>query len=192
MGVAKARKQTAFIVCAKADQRYGVKLFRQEGWVVRSGVTVSIHAGRALPAGSRSILVGHGEPAAFWLACGGYARSRKWLWAGMPRPPKDARIYLYSCSCASRLAPSLRSNFVVGHYKDVPTPRQENRAVVLPFLRKVFELMDTGTHATPAAFRPALNRLAARLVQEHYTDTDDRALIAAVLLAVSLYRAARA
>jgi hypothetical protein len=192
VGVGKAKKGAQFIVCAKADQRYGVKLFKSERWAVQTGAKVSPQANRAIVPGVRRIVVGHGDPEALWLVCGDRARSRRWLWVGMEDPPEKARLYLYSCWSGQQLAGFLDGNFVFGHYGAVPTPRHENRMVVMPFLRKVFEIMDTGKHARPRVVRPLLKRVAAALVKVHYADSDGRALIAAVLLAKSLYRAGHA
>jgi hypothetical protein len=164
-------------------------MLRGQGWTVLTGRPVSRRARQALAAGSRRIVLAHGERGALWLACGGRRSAEKWLWVGMLRPPMNARLYLYSCYCGCRLAPALRTSFVVGHYNDVPIPGRETEAVVLPFLREVFQLMDNHTHRTPAALRRPLKLLASQLLSGNYfSASGGLEWMAAVLLSASLYR----
>ena len=189
MGDGEIRQGAAFIVSAEGDSKYAVRMLRGEGWTVLTGKVVPRRARRALLAGSRRIILGHGEREELWLACGGRRASERWLWVGMRQPPRDARLYLYSCWCGCRLAPALRTNFVVGHYNEVPIPTRLTRAVVLPFLSKVFQLMTTHTYRTPASLRRPLKPLAAQLVATHYfTAGGGLEWVAAALLSASLYR----
>jgi hypothetical protein len=187
VGDRKAKDQTAFIVCAQPESRYAAQELRARGWAVLTGRRVSSRAHKVLGAGSRRIVLGHGSDEELWLACGSHASSIRWLWVGMKAPPHRVRLYLYSCHCGRRLAPWLRNCFVFGHYRPVPIPSRETHTVVLPFLEKVFVLIDSGSHASPAAIRRVLKRLAAELLRVHFL-SGGLPLMAALVLSESLYR----
>jgi hypothetical protein len=178
-----------FIVCAQPESRYAARMLARNGYTVRRGRVVNRDASRAIPPSSVRIVLGHGtdDGRELHLACGGARAKSLWLAADMPKPPRKARIYLYSCFCGRRLAVALAKSFVVGHYSQVPVPLAETRRVTLPFLRRVFELIgDRGVVTRPGMMRP-LRRLASELVARE-TPQPGMALLAAVALSLSLYR----
>lgn len=186
---ATGKGATAFIVCAKRDSKYAVRMLRDEGLMVLSGRSVSREARRMLVKGSPRIVIGHGEPGELWLASGRRLVAEQWLWVGMPQPPREARLYLYSCWCGCRLAPSLQRNFAVGHFGEVPIPGHGTEAVVLPFLQRVFQLMDRSAHSSPARLRRPLKQLATQLFAGYYFDVSGSLeRLAATMLVASLYR----
>jgi hypothetical protein len=161
-----------YLVSGAPDIAPSHKNLRRRGKVVRYDTEINGNACVAMRHGRRYIVIAHGtQEGVVQLFRTDWNESRRWLYAGMPHPPKGASIYLYACHSGTALPRALRHCVVAGHFEVVPTPVDEARDVVLAFLSKVEALVASG--ATAAECRLALEKY----VDKQLADAADNANI---------------
>lgn len=137
-----------YLVSGDANIRPSHTNLRRAGKRVRFDVEVSDDAFQEFKAGKRYVVVAHGTAdgkTVKWFKSATGA-SRPWLWVGMRRPPRDARIYLYACHAGRKLPRYLRSCEAFGHLDEVPMPTGGARDAVLGFLSEVEAVVANWPH----------------------------------------------
>ncbi len=111
---------------------------RRTGRRVRFDDDVDDDAAVELREGKAFVVLAHGQANGTikWFKSS-RGSSARWLWVGMPRPPRRARLYLYSCHAGRRLPHFLKHCEAFGHVDVVPMPVGEARDAVLGFLTQV-------------------------------------------------------
>jgi hypothetical protein len=103
---------------------------------------VAAVAADELHEGGRFVVVAHGraDGTVLWFSSNAGTVIR-WLWVGMPRPPKKARVYLYACLAGRKLSRFLKHCDAFGHSDVVPMPTGGAQGVVLRYFDEVDRLM---------------------------------------------------
>jgi hypothetical protein len=131
---------------------------------VRSDNEVGAVAAGELNPGGRFVVVAHGraDGTVLWHSSKTGSTVR-WLWVGMSDPPRDARIYLYTCFAGRKLSRFLKKCDVFGHCDVVPMPTGGAQGVILLYLDEVDRLM----RSDPATDQ--WQTILARYVNQAYT-----------------------
>jgi hypothetical protein len=111
---------------------------RYRGRRVRHDAEVSETAADEMISGRSYVVIAHGskDGTVKWFRSDTGSAAR-WLWVGMRRPPRGARVYLYSCYAGRKLPHFLRYCECFGHTDVVPMPRGGGKDAVLAFLDQV-------------------------------------------------------
>jgi hypothetical protein len=156
-----------YLVSGDDDIRPADSVIRRTGRRVRYDNEVNDEAATELRPGKLYIVVAHGSEhgTVSWFKS---SRNtvQSWLWVDMPRPPRNVRVYLYSCRVGRRLPRFLKHCEAFGHVDVVPMPLDAATDLVLGFLAQV-ELLMTSSEFDPDEWRRQLGEYVNRLlVQE--------------------------
>ncbi len=132
-------------------RRRRITVLRKSGRYVRHDNDVDELAARILRGRNRFVVVAHGsdDGTIHWFKSD-RGTSDRWLWVGMKKPPKNARVHLYACSAGTKLVPSLKQCESFGHSDSVPMPVGRQRHVVLGFLDRADRALRRSTYDVDA------------------------------------------
>lgn len=138
----QSSNRPVYLVSGDENIRPSDRNLRQAGRVVRTDNEVDEHARSELALAPCFVVVAHGreDGTILWFSSN-RGTSVPWLWVGMPEPPTDTRLYLYSCRAGNVLPPSLTRCECAGHVTDVPMPTGGMQEEVLSFLDQVDNLV---------------------------------------------------
>lgn len=134
--------RVTYLVSGAEDVKHCIELLRRTGRPVKGDREVDTVASAELKPGKRYVIVAHGASSGrvMWSRSDS-CEPLKWLWVGMRQPPKNVRLYLYSCHAGLKLARHLKHCECFGHSDAVPTPNGSADDIVLEYLDKVDEVV---------------------------------------------------
>ena len=140
--MARKKSRVTYLVSGDANIQPSHKILRKSGKRVRYDIQVHAKAAVELRIGQRFVVVAHGraDGTVLWFSSA-RGTAQPWLWVGMPTPPRDTRLYIYSCMAGKKLSPFLDRCETLGHKDVVPMPLDGSRLAVLGFLNKVDRLL---------------------------------------------------
>ena len=143
----KKKPVVTYLVSGDSTISPGDRILKRSRRNVRYDTQVNRSAATAMKAGSRYVVIAHGNPdgTVMWFRSDSPPAS-PWLWSPMANPPKKARIYLYSCHAGKELPRFLKSCECFGHTNVVPTLIGGANDVVLRYLNEVPRLMESSTY----------------------------------------------
>lgn len=158
------------------------------GKTVKHGDDVHDRADRAIPVSSTRIVIGHGdqEGTTVYFRKPRWASQRAWIFVGMNKPPRRARIYLYSCFAGIKLPKFLSDCTAVGHVTTVPMPLDSCRHVVKWFLEQVEELWPDSSLSAADVIAELRERISKRLDRESQKETRDIWKVIATLMILNM------
>lgn len=138
----RRRRRIKYLVSGAGDIYPSHAVLLKSGRHVRHDNDVDPSAARALRGASSFVVVAHGsdDGTVHWFRSD-RGTSERWLWVGMKRPPKRARVHLYACWAGGKLVPFLTGCESFGHSDSVPMPIGRQRHVVLRFLDRADEAL---------------------------------------------------
>lgn len=171
-----------YLVSGDEDIKPATVVLRRTRRKIRHDSEVHEDASNEIRAGGAFVVVAHGasDGTVSWYSSV-RGNSSRWLWVGMPRPPKHSRLYLYSCRAGGRLVPFLRDCVTLGHVGVVPMPIDEYKPVVLGFLRKVDGLI-VNPELSAADWKSELAKYVNRALDKEARRPDSQFSVVATLL----------
>ena len=140
--MARKNSRVTYLVSGDTNIHPTHHVLRKSGKRVRYDIQVHAKAASELKIGRSFVVVAHGraDGTVLWFSSA-RGTAQPWLWVGMPTPPRDTRLYIYSCMAGKKLSPFLNRCEALGHKDVVPMPLEGSRRAVLGFLNEVDRLI---------------------------------------------------